>query len=722
MARKAKARPKAKAQPELDAEHCLDPFLSLGEIGPQEGARVVRTRRGRMDSANAGKKAELAFAQERLAREAQLMADFAFDLWEREGRIPALAATLKFKNIPHSALAQSLWAQVSSGVRGWISNRENDLADELSRLSRPSQKLIGPVMDRGLLLAALRAGAHKNPAARLPCSNAVRAAWARAQARCAKPSWRHVPISLNSHLLSLDTWRGPAWPWPTAQSAKEARAAERAEKKRKAAGAPSPKKKRMAPARKAKMDKKRKIPKPTHWGEITLPQRSEWPERPILDWRLAIVDEPGSYESKEAREARFAEEVAEAAAKGLPIPEEPSPRASGRKSPCKTQTLALPLWLGEDFGSLPGKLSQTVALIPPRADKGRKEWEARLAFEIPAEELAVRGASRQALLAMDMGLTHLFATNADAQRVRSAMDAELALGGEAEASEWERAQKSLHFILSGWKGTIGPKVERLADVRARRQSQGLAARCEKLAKLEKELDGLCKTKICTSLKGFVAVVKPLGIVLEDLDFQGPVEIKRKLPCGRVVVIKNKRLSRLWHRFGKGVALGWLESRGPVHGWALYKENRAYTSQQCSSCGVVDSKSREGERFNCTSCGLKIQADLNAALVLEERFLWSRWLSALGPAAAGGLGLGGAFVERWMSPGQAMAALLERESFLRDGGRLAKAAGERLLPSLIGGLSKKRSSIGGAANRPKEGCAQKGAEPPPCGRPAGALSS
>ena len=100
MARKTRAKPKKTEQPALGAAHCLDPFLSLGEVGPQEGAAVVRTRRGRMDSANAGKKAELAFAQGRLAQEAQLMADFAFDMWEREGRIPALCSTLKFKNIP----------------------------------------------------------------------------------------------------------------------------------------------------------------------------------------------------------------------------------------------------------------------------------------------------------------------------------------------------------------------------------------------------------------------------------------------------------------------------------------------------------------------------------------------------------------------------------------------------------------------------------------------
>jgi hypothetical protein len=716
MARKKKARPKAKAEPLLGAARCLHPFHAASPVGPRAEETVTRTRRGRLGSANARKRAELDFVQAKLAPEAQRMADFAFALSEQTGRIPALGGTIKFKNIPSVHLAQALWSLVSSGVRGWISNRENDLADELSRLSRPSKKLVGPAMDRGLLFAALRAGAARGLAAEAPGAEAVRAAWARVQDRCGKPSWAHVPIQLTSNLLRLSaSWPEPdpsPWPWPTAKSV---RAAARAEKRRLAAGEPPKKEKRReTAARKAKRDKARRIPAPTHWAELSLPERSEWPEAPIEDWAKAVVDEPGDYESREDREARFAQEIATAAQNGRPVPTEPSHRPSGRKSPCKMQTIFVPLWLGKDFGELPGQLSKTVTFIPPRADKGRAEWEARLTHEIPCAELAAPGASRQALLAMDMGLTHFLATNVDAARVAAAIEAERAGqapgkdagepgdGAKAALAEEKngnlaKVQTALDFILSGWGKKIGPKIERITDIRARRQSHGLAARCEKTERMERELAGFCKTTICSALKDLVEVVKPLGIVLEDLDFQGPFEIKRRLPDGRVVKLKNKRMGRLWHRFGKGIALAWLESRGPVHGWTLYKENRACTSQQCSRCGKVDPESREGGLFECVVCKLKMQADLNAALVLEERFLWGRWLAALGPKAAGRLGLSGAHIERWMPPILARAAQEAREAFLRDGGRLAQAAGEDLLPPQILALSAKRSAIGGAAN-------------------------
>jgi putative transposase len=59
-----------------------------------------------------------------------------------------------------------------------------------------------------------------------------------------------------------------------------------------------------------------------------------------------------------------------------------------------------------------------------------------------------------------------------------------------------------------------------------------------------------------------------------------------------------------------------------------KENRVfltcvapeYTSQQCSSCGVVCKESRNGERYECKHCGVSLDADYNASLNIRNRFL------------------------------------------------------------------------------------------------------
>lgn len=46
----------------------------------------------------------------------------------------------------------------------------------------------------------------------------------------------------------------------------------------------------------------------------------------------------------------------------------------------------------------------------------------------------------------------------------------------------------------------------------------------------------------------------------------------------------------------------------------------YTSQKCSSCGVVCKESRSGERYECKHCGASLDADYNASLNIRNRFL------------------------------------------------------------------------------------------------------
>ena len=52
---------------------------------------------------------------------------------------------------------------------------------------------------------------------------------------------------------------------------------------------------------------------------------------------------------------------------------------------------------------------------------------------------------------------------------------------------------------------------------------------------------------------------------------------------------------------------------------LISVNPAYTSQQCSHCGHVDKHNRESQAvFVCQSCGMHMNADVNAAINIRER--------------------------------------------------------------------------------------------------------
>ena len=45
---------------------------------------------------------------------------------------------------------------------------------------------------------------------------------------------------------------------------------------------------------------------------------------------------------------------------------------------------------------------------------------------------------------------------------------------------------------------------------------------------------------------------------------------------------------------------------------------AYTSQTCSRCGNIDKENRQTqEKFECTKCGLKLNADHNASINIAK---------------------------------------------------------------------------------------------------------
>ncbi len=48
----------------------------------------------------------------------------------------------------------------------------------------------------------------------------------------------------------------------------------------------------------------------------------------------------------------------------------------------------------------------------------------------------------------------------------------------------------------------------------------------------------------------------------------------------------------------------------------------YTSQKCSSCGNIDKKSRNKDKYCCTKCGFKEHSDINAAINIKQNYLIS----------------------------------------------------------------------------------------------------
>lgn len=89
-----------------------------------------------------------------------------------------------------------------------------------------------------------------------------------------------------------------------------------------------------------------------------------------------------------------------------------------------------------------------------------------------------------------------------------------------------------------------------------------------------------------------------SITCEDLDFRGKGLSRRT----RVIV----------SRAGRSAFKQKLADLTESHGIEVHKVNPAYTSKQCSGCGLVADRQRKGSSFQCLHCGKRMHSDVNAA--------------------------------------------------------------------------------------------------------------
>ena len=83
-------------------------------------------------------------------------------------------------------------------------------------------------------------------------------------------------------------------------------------------------------------------------------------------------------------------------------------------------------------------------------------------------------------------------------------------------------------------------------------------------------------------------------------------------------LKGRNRSVYYSSMGK--IKDWIIHFCKKHGIELHKVFPRHTSQACHECGMIDKRSRSGEKFHCVSCGMEFHADENAAIVILLRML------------------------------------------------------------------------------------------------------
>lgn len=70
----------------------------------------------------------------------------------------------------------------------------------------------------------------------------------------------------------------------------------------------------------------------------------------------------------------------------------------------------------------------------------------------------------------------------------------------------------------------------------------------------------------------------------------------------------------------GTFISQLDCKTLWYGSEFVKVNPKHTSQTCSGCGVIASENRQNKTYNCRNCGLRMDADTNAAVNILRRGL------------------------------------------------------------------------------------------------------
>jgi putative transposase len=112
------------------------------------------------------------------------------------------------------------------------------------------------------------------------------------------------------------------------------------------------------------------------------------------------------------------------------------------------------------------------------------------------------------------------------------------------------------------------------------------------------------------------------IVVEDLNVSG--------------MVRNRRLARVISDAGFGEIRRQLAYKTRWNGGTLVLADRWYpSSKRCSRCGVVKAKRLSERAYTCTTCGLVLDRDENAAINLAS--LVKRAVAGSGPETENGRG-------------------------------------------------------------------------------------
>lgn len=115
--------------------------------------------------------------------------------------------------------------------------------------------------------------------------------------------------------------------------------------------------------------------------------------------------------------------------------------------------------------------------------------------------------------------------------------------------------------------------------------------------------------------------KKINEICNKIEFRNTkqlfVEDLKNVKHGKSFKFMNKL-----QRWSYPKVLNKLENFCEENGILFTKVSPSYTSQICSNCGNLDKDARNGEIYKCKSCGIEIDADINASINILHRGVYN----------------------------------------------------------------------------------------------------
>ncbi len=159
-----------------------------------------------------------------------------------------------------------------------------------------------------------------------------------------------------------------------------------------------------------------------------------------------------------------------------------------------------------------------------------------------------------------------------------------------------------------------PRHYRKAEKKLKRLQRQLSRKQKKSANRKKARKQLARVhlKVSRQREDFARKTASTLVLSHDLIAYEDLQIRN--------MVKNHHLAKSIHDVGWGTFISWVKAYGVMHDIPIIAVAPHFTSQECSACGAIVKKSLSVRTHICTSCGVVLDRDHNAALNILAKAL------------------------------------------------------------------------------------------------------